>query len=51
MEAGVQERGTMAMVIFGNIITSFSWFGVNRLGVGCEKVASSQPAGVFQYRQ
>jgi ABC-type transport system involved in cytochrome c biogenesis permease subunit len=30
----VQERGTMAMVIFGNIITSFSWFGVNMLGVG-----------------
>ena len=30
----VKERGTMAMVIFGNTITSFSWFGVNMLGVG-----------------
>jgi ABC-type transport system involved in cytochrome c biogenesis, permease component len=30
----VKERGTMAMAIFGNIITSFSWFGVNMLGVG-----------------
>ena len=30
----VEERGTMAMVIFGNTITSFSWFGVNMLGVG-----------------
>ena len=30
----VNERGTMAMVIFGNVITSFSWFGVNMLGVG-----------------
>jgi ABC-type transport system involved in cytochrome c biogenesis permease subunit len=30
----VKERGTMTMVIFGNIITSFSWFGVNMLGVG-----------------
>ena len=27
----VKERGTMAMVIFGNTITSFSWFGVNML--------------------
>jgi hypothetical protein len=24
----------MAMAIFGNVITSFSWFGVNMLGVG-----------------
>ena len=24
----------MAMAVFGNIITSFSWFGVNMLGVG-----------------
>jgi hypothetical protein len=24
----------MAMAIFGNIVTSFSWFGVNMLGVG-----------------
>jgi ABC-type transport system involved in cytochrome c biogenesis permease subunit len=29
-----RERGIMAMAIFGNIITSFSWFGVNMLGVG-----------------
>ena len=24
----------MAMALFGNVITSFSWFGVNMLGVG-----------------
>jgi len=24
----------MNMAIFGNIVTSFSWFGVNMLGVG-----------------
>jgi len=30
----VRERGIMAMAIGGNIITSFSWFGVNMLGVG-----------------
>lgn len=30
----VREKGLMAMAIFGNIITSLSWFGVNMLGVG-----------------
>ncbi len=30
----VRERGMMAMAVFGNIITSFSWFGVNMLGIG-----------------
>jgi len=29
-----RERGLMAMAIFGNVITSLSWFGVNMLGVG-----------------
>ena len=30
----IRERGMMACAIFGNIITAFSWFGVNMLGVG-----------------
>ncbi|MBN2507555.1 MAG: cytochrome c biogenesis protein CcsA [Verrucomicrobia bacterium] len=30
----VRERGFMAMAVFGNIVTSFSWFGVNMLGIG-----------------
>ena len=30
----VRERGLMAMALFGNIVTSFSWFGVNMLGIG-----------------
>ncbi len=30
----IKARGLMLMAIFGNIITSFSWFGVNMLGVG-----------------
>ena len=30
----VRQRGIMACAIFGNIITSLSWFGVNMLGVG-----------------
>ena len=27
-------RGLMALAVFGNIITSWSWFGTNMLGVG-----------------
>jgi len=30
----IRGRGLMIMVLFGNVITSFSWFGVNMLGVG-----------------
>lgn len=30
----VRERGFMAMAVFGNIVTSWSWFGTNMLGVG-----------------
>jgi cytochrome c-type biogenesis protein CcsB len=29
-----RERGLMNMAVFGNIVTSFSWFGVNMLGIG-----------------
>lgn len=30
----IRQRGLMIMAIFGNVITAFSWFGVNMLGVG-----------------
>ena len=30
----IRERGLAVMAVFGNIITSLSWFGVNMLGVG-----------------
>ena len=30
----IRQRGLMVLTLFGNIITSFSWFGVNMLGVG-----------------
>jgi ABC-type transport system involved in cytochrome c biogenesis permease subunit len=30
----VRERGLMNMAIFGNIVTAWSWFGVNMLGIG-----------------
>jgi ABC-type transport system involved in cytochrome c biogenesis permease subunit len=33
--AGVaRERGVMVLVVLGNIVTAWSWFGVNMLGVG-----------------
>jgi cytochrome c-type biogenesis protein CcsB len=30
----VRERGLMNLAIFGNVVTAFSWFGVNMLGIG-----------------
>ena len=30
----VKECGMMVMAVFGNIITSWSWFGTNMLGIG-----------------
>jgi ABC-type transport system involved in cytochrome c biogenesis permease subunit len=30
----VRRRGLMMMAVFGNIVTSWSWFGTNMLGVG-----------------
>jgi ABC-type transport system involved in cytochrome c biogenesis permease subunit len=30
----VRQRGLMVLAVFGNVVTSWSWFGVNMLGVG-----------------
>lgn len=30
----VRQQGLMALAIFGNVVTAWSWFGVNMLGVG-----------------
>ncbi len=30
----VRERGLMNLAIFGNVVTAWSWFGVNMLGIG-----------------
>ncbi|HXA09126.1 MAG TPA: cytochrome c biogenesis protein CcsA [Chthoniobacterales bacterium] len=30
----VRQRGLMVMAVFGNVVTSWSWFGVNMLGIG-----------------
>jgi ABC-type transport system involved in cytochrome c biogenesis permease subunit len=40
----IGQRGLIVMAIFGNIITSFSWFGVNMLGVGLHSYGFMQKA-------
>ena len=30
----LRERGLMCCAVFGNIVTAWSWFGVNNLGIG-----------------
>ncbi len=30
----VKERGTAVLAVMGNVVTSWSWFGVNELGIG-----------------
>ena len=39
-----RQRGLMMLAIFGNIVTSFSWFGVNMLGVGLHSYGFMQKA-------
>ncbi len=39
-----RQRGLMIMALFGNIVTSFSWFGVNMLGVGLHSYGFMQKA-------
>ncbi len=43
----VQQRGIAVLTLFGNIITSWSWFGVNLLGVGLHAYAGQQ--GTFYW--
>ncbi len=45
----VRERGLMNLAIFGNIITSFSWFGVNMLGVGLHSYGFMDKAAFWLY--
>ncbi|MFI5356321.1 MAG: cytochrome c biogenesis protein CcsA [Opitutales bacterium] len=40
----VRARGLMALAIFGNIVTSWSWFGVNMLGVGLHSYGFTEAA-------
>jgi ABC-type transport system involved in cytochrome c biogenesis permease subunit len=40
-------RGLMALAIFGNIVTSWSWFGTNMLGVGLHSYGFMDQAFVW----
>jgi ABC-type transport system involved in cytochrome c biogenesis permease subunit len=40
----VRDRGIMNLAVFGNIVTSFSWFGVNMLGIGLHSYGFMQAA-------
>ena len=40
----VKARGLAALAIFGNIVTAWSWFGVNMLGVGLHSYGFTESA-------
>jgi ABC-type transport system involved in cytochrome c biogenesis permease subunit len=40
----IRQCGLMIMALFGNVVTSFSWFGVNMLGVGLHSYGFMQKA-------
>ncbi len=40
----VRQRGLMMLAVFGNVITSWSWFGTNMLGVGLHSYGFMQSA-------
>jgi ABC-type transport system involved in cytochrome c biogenesis permease subunit len=40
----VKQRGLMMLAVFGNVVTSWSWFGVNMLGVGLHSYGFMQSA-------
>jgi ABC-type transport system involved in cytochrome c biogenesis permease subunit len=43
----VKPRGLMCLAVFGNIVTSWSWFGVNMLGIGLHSYGFTQAAFVW----
>jgi ABC-type transport system involved in cytochrome c biogenesis permease subunit len=42
-----KQRTLMVMVVFGNIVTSLSWFGVNMLGIGLHSYGFMDKAFVW----
>jgi ABC-type transport system involved in cytochrome c biogenesis permease subunit len=40
----IKQRGLMCFAIFGNIVTSWSWFGTNMLGVGLHSYGFTEAA-------
>jgi ABC-type transport system involved in cytochrome c biogenesis permease subunit len=42
-----KQRTIMIMAVFGNIVTAFSWFGVNMLGIGLHSYGFMEKAFVW----
>jgi hypothetical protein len=40
-------RGLACLAVFGNIVTSWSWFGVNMLGVGLHSYGFMESAAFW----
>ena len=40
----MKQRGLMCLAIFGNIVTSWSWFGTNMLGIGLHSYGFTEAA-------
>jgi len=38
----IQRRGLAILAIFGNVITAWSWFGVNQMGVGLHAYGATE---------
>jgi ABC-type transport system involved in cytochrome c biogenesis permease subunit len=51
----VRERGVMLLAIFGNVMTAWSWFGTNMLGIGLHAYGFMESApfylGMFIFAQ
>jgi ABC-type transport system involved in cytochrome c biogenesis permease subunit len=43
----IREKGMMVMAVFGNIVTSWSWFGTNMLGIGLHSYGFTDRAFVW----
>jgi ABC-type transport system involved in cytochrome c biogenesis permease subunit len=43
----VKARGIAVLAIFGNIVTSWSWFGVNQLGIGLHSYGFMESAAFW----
>jgi ABC-type transport system involved in cytochrome c biogenesis permease subunit len=40
----VRQRGLMGLALFGNVVTSWSWFGTNMLGIGLHSYGFTEAA-------
>jgi ABC-type transport system involved in cytochrome c biogenesis permease subunit len=43
----VKQRGLMVLAVFGNVVTAWSWFGTNMLGVGLHSYGFMESALVW----